>query len=50
VSYATEQVLLEVELDIRVLLDYFEDLYVWLAMTRHLEKLGFHTLIPSATT
>jgi hypothetical protein len=28
VSYAAEQVLLEVELDIRVLLDYFKDLYV----------------------
>jgi hypothetical protein len=26
-SYATEQMLLEIELDIRVLLDYFENLY-----------------------
>ena len=36
-SYAAEQVLLEVKLDIGILLDYFEDLYVVLAtMHRHL--------------
>jgi hypothetical protein len=40
VSYATEQMLLEVELDIGVFLDYFEDLYVGSATMHQILRCG----------